>query len=64
MTFKKLTQVFFFFLDYFIKIFAVNPERPKAMNPKRLNQGKPLCIAIDRDLDLTEFSRKKETKNR
>ena len=45
---------------YLFKIFAANPKRPKAVNPIRLNQGKPLCIAIDRDLGLTEFSRKKK----
>ena len=25
------------------------------MNPIMLNQGKPICIAIDRDLGLTEL---------
>ena len=66
-TFKKLTQAFSIIVAvfyYFFKIFAENPKRPKAVNPIRLNQGKPLGIAIDRDLGLTEFSRKKETKER
>ena len=64
-TFKKLTQAFSIIVAvfyYFFKIFAANPKRSKAANPIRLNQGKPLCIAIDRDLGLTEFSRKKKQK--
>ena len=67
MTFKKLTQAFSIIVAVFycfFKIFAENPKKPKAVNPIRLNQGKPLCIAIDRDLGLKEFSRKKETKER
>ena len=44
------------------KIFAANLKRPKVANPIRLNQGKPFCIAIDRDLGLTEFLRKKKQK--
>ena len=47
----------------FLKIFAANPKIPKAASPIRLNQGKPFCIAIDRDLGLTEFSRKKKETN-
>ena len=41
-TFKKVNASFFH------KIFTVNPIR--------LNQGKPFCIAIDCDLGLIEFS--------
>ena len=61
MTFKKLTQAFSIIVAvfyYFFKIFAANPKRPKAVNPIRLNQGKPLYVAIDRDLSLTDFFRK------
>ena len=43
-----------------LKIFTANLKRPKAVNPVRLNQGKPLCIAIDRDLG--QNFREKETK--
>ena len=54
--FSLIVAIFYCFL------FAAHPKRPKAANPIRQNQGKPLCIVIDRDLGLTEFSRKKETK--
>ena len=63
MTFKKVNAIFSIIVAvfyYFLKIFAANPKRPKAANPIRPNQGKPFCIAIDRDLGLTEFTRKKK----
>ena len=53
MTVKRFTQAFSIIVAvfyYFFKIFAANPKRPKAVNPIRLNQGKPLCIVIERPL--------------
>ena len=62
---KKLTQTYSIIVAVFycfFKIFAANSKWPKAVNPIRPNQRKPFCIAIDRDLGLTEFSRKKKQK--
>ena len=64
---KKLTQAFSIIVVVFycfLKIFAADPKRPKAANRISMNQGKPFCIAIDRDLGLTEFLRKKKQKER